>query len=83
VLKINDITNNKNFEEISVVKKYFSRIFTILSKEIREKLMNLNVSEETRKLIKKELAFLSKEKQKEYLNELYRIYNRLVKDVKD
>jgi len=80
VLKINDITNNKNFEEISVVKKYFSRIFTILSKEIREKLMNLSVSEETRKLIKKELAFLSKEKQKEYLDELYRIYNRIVKD---
>lgn len=79
--KIKEDVNNKNFEEISAVKKYFSRIFTILSKEIREKLMNLNVSEEKRKMIKKELAFLSKEKQKEYLDELYRIYNRMVKDI--
>ena len=70
--------NNKNFEEIKVVKKYFSRIFTVLTKDIREKLMNLNVSEKKRKMIKKELAFLSKERQKEYLDELYRIYNRIV-----
>ncbi len=70
--------NNKNFEEIKVVKKYFSRIFTVLTKDIREKLMNLNVSEKKRKMIKKELAFLTKERQKEYLDELYRIYNRIV-----
>lgn len=70
--------NNKNFEEIKVVKKYFSRIFTVLTKDIREKLMNLNVSVKKRKMIKKELAFLSKEKQKEYLDELYRIYNRII-----
>ena len=70
--------NNKNFEENKVVKKYFSRIFTVLTKDIREKLMNLNVSEKKRKKIKKELVFLSKEKQKEYLDELYRIYNRIV-----
>ena len=70
MVKINDDINNKNFEEIKTVKKYFARIFTILSKEIREKLLNLNVSEEKRKKIKKELAFLSKKKQKEYLDEL-------------
>ena len=70
--------NNKNFEENKVVKKYFSRIFAVLTKDIREKLMNLNVSEKKRKMIKKELAFLTKERQKEYLDELYRIYNRIV-----
>jgi hypothetical protein len=78
VVKIKRDMNNKNFEENKVVKKYFSRIFTVLSKDIREKLMNLNVSEKKRKKIKKELVFLSKEKQKEYLDELYRIYNRIV-----
>jgi len=81
VVKINDDINNKNFEEIKAVKKYFARIFTILSKEVRDKLLNLNVSEEKRKTLKKELSFLSKEKQKEYLDELYRIYNRMVKDI--
>ncbi len=78
MVKIKRDMNNKNFEEIKVVKKYFSRIFTVLTKDIREKLMNLNVSVKKRKMIKKELAFLSKEKQKEYLDELYRIYNRIV-----
>jgi hypothetical protein len=81
VVKFKDEINNKDFEEITAVKKYFARIFTILSKEIREKLMNLNISEEKRKTLKKELAFLSKERQKEYLDELYLIYNRKVKDI--
>ena len=75
MIKFKDEINNKDFEEINAVKKYFARIFSILSKKVRDKLMNLNVSEERRKEIKKELAFLSKEKQKEYLVELYGIYN--------
>ena len=78
---MNNEINNKDFEEIKTVKRYFARIFTLLSKEIREKLMNLNVTEEKRKKLKKELAFLSKEKQKEYLDEMYKIYNRMVKDI--
>ena len=81
MVKFKDEINNKDFEEIPAVKKYFARIFTILSKEVRDKLMNLNVSEEKRKTLKKELAFLSKERQKEYLDELYLIYNRKVKDI--
>ena len=79
--KFKDEIKNKDFEEINAVKKYFARIFTILSKEVREKLLNLNVSEVKRKTLKKELAFLSKERQKEYLDELYQIYNRKVKNI--
>ena len=81
MVTIKEDINNKEFEEITAVKKYFARIFTILSKEVRDKLMNLNVSEEKRKTLKKELAFLSKERQKVYLDELYLIYNRKVKDI--
>jgi len=61
---------DENFEDIGVVKKYFSRIFTVLSKEVREKLKNLNVSEKVKKIVIKDLAFLKEEKQKEYLDEL-------------
>jgi len=61
---------DENFEDIGVVKKYFSRIFTVLSKEVREKLMNLNISEKVKKIVIKDLAFLTEEKQKEYLDEL-------------
>ncbi|MFX1379761.1 MAG: hypothetical protein ACFFA4_11790 [Promethearchaeota archaeon] len=59
-----------DLEDIPEVKKYFSRIYTILSKEIREKLKDLKVSKEKKKRIKKELAFLPRDKQIEYLDEL-------------
>jgi hypothetical protein len=67
--------NEKELEEISEIKKYFSRIFTVIPKEIKEKLKTLNISKEKKKILKKELAFLSKEKQIGYLDELERIYD--------
>lgn len=69
MIKIKGDTNNKDLEEISEIKKYFSRIYTVLSKDIREKLKQLKVSKEKKKKIRKELAFLSKKKQNEYLDE--------------
>jgi len=80
VIKVNDI-NEKNFEEIDIVKKYFSRIFTVLNSKIREKLKDLNVSEEKKKIILEELAFLNEEKQNEYLDELYIIWNKIVENI--
>ena len=62
--------NNGGYEKLDIVKKYFQRIFTTLSKEVREELMKLNLSKDELKEIKKELAFLSEEKQIEFLNEL-------------
>jgi hypothetical protein len=73
VIKINEV----NFEDNEVVKKYFSRIFTVLPKEIREKLMILDISETTLEKLKKELAFLPEDKQNEYLNEIHRIYDEV------
>ena len=62
--------NNGGFEKLDIVKKYFHRIFTTLSKEVREELMKLNLSKDEQKEIKKELAFLPEEKQLEFLKEL-------------
>ena len=62
--------NNGGFEKLEVVKKYFYRIFTVLSKEVKEELMKLNLSKDELKEIKKELAFLPEEKQMEFLKEL-------------
>ncbi|MHA1254285.1 MAG: hypothetical protein ACTSPS_01675 [Promethearchaeota archaeon] len=62
--------NNGGFEKLEIVKNYFHRIFTILSKEVREELIKLNLSKDELKEIKKELAFLSEEKQIEFLKEL-------------
>ena len=66
------ISNDENggFDKIDVVKRYFHRIFTVLSKEVREQLIELNLSKEELKEVKKELAFLSEDKQQEFLKEL-------------
>ncbi|MFW9819778.1 MAG: hypothetical protein ACFFE5_09230 [Candidatus Thorarchaeota archaeon] len=72
---MNNLKENRDIEDIPEIKKYFSRIYTILSKEIRDKLRELNVSKIKKKKIKKELAFLSKDKQVEYLDELIRLNN--------
>lgn len=75
MLKISDEIRNKELEEIKEVKAYWKRIYSVLRKDIREKLKNLNISEKKKKSIIKELAFLSEKKQIKYLEELYRIYN--------
>ncbi|MFX1574714.1 MAG: hypothetical protein ACFFB0_18415 [Promethearchaeota archaeon] len=67
-------------EEIPEVKKYFSRIYTVLSKRVREQLDNLNISKEKKKKIKKELAFLPKYKQTKYINELLKQYGLKVEE---
>ena len=66
------INNDENggFDKLDVVKRYFYRIFTVLSKDVREQLMNLNLPKDELKEVKKELAFLSEEKQKQSLKEL-------------
>lgn len=70
--KINGDIEGKDLEEISEIKKYFLRIYTVLSKDIREKLDNLNISKKEKKKLKKELAFLPKQTQFKYLSELYK-----------
>jgi len=63
---------NSNFEKLEIVKKYFGRIFNVLSKDVRIKLLKLELSETELKEIKNELAFLPEDKQKEFLRELTR-----------
>lgn len=75
MLKISDDISNEDLEEIKEVKAYWKRIYSVLRKDIRENLKNLNVSEKKKRAIIKELAFLSEKKQIKYLEELYRIYN--------
>ena len=62
--------NDGGLEKLEAVKKYFQRIFAILSKEVREELMKLDLSKDELKEVKKELAFLTEKKQLEFLKEL-------------
>jgi len=70
VILISNNSKERGFEKLDVVKKYFQKIFTIMSKDVREQLMDLNLSKDELKEVKKELVFLPDEKQKDYLSEL-------------
>jgi len=70
VLSINRDLEEKDLEDVPEIKRYFMRIYTVLSKDIREKLKQLDLDKEKKKKIKNEIAFLSREKQIEYLDEL-------------
>lgn len=59
-----------DFEKLDVIKRYFSRVFTVLSRQMREDLLKLDISKEELKKISKRIAFLPEEKQKEFLQEL-------------
>jgi len=73
VVSISGDLEEEDLEDIPEIRKYFMRIYTVLSKEIREKLKHLDLDKEKKKKIKKELAFLSKDKQIDYLEELNKI----------
>ena len=60
----------KNFEKLDVIQKYFAREFSVLSKKIRKKFLQLNLPLKMKKKVLKELAFLPEHKQEDYLNEL-------------
>ncbi len=70
LLIFNNEKDDGGFEKLDVVRRYFYRIFTVLSKDVREQLTNLNLSKDEVKEVKKELAFLSEDKQIEFLKEL-------------
>ncbi len=64
------ISDDESFEKYDVVKRYFARIFNVLSKEIRQELLKLDLTEKELKEIKEELGFLSEDQQKRYIKEL-------------
>lgn len=74
VIKIKNDLSDKELETIPEVKKYFTRIYTVLSKKVREQLDNLDISKDKKKKLKKELAFLPKYKQIKYMNEILKQY---------
>ncbi|KKK46051.1 hypothetical protein LCGC14_1136220 [marine sediment metagenome] len=56
-------------EEIKEIKKYFKRIYTIVSKDVQEMIEKINLSKKKKKAIMRELAFLPEKEQLKYLDE--------------
>jgi len=79
MVSMNDFRETNNVEDNETVKRYFTRDFAVLRQDIREKLINLNISKKKLKKLAKELAFLPEERQNEYIDELNRIYSNALK----
>jgi DNA-directed RNA polymerase subunit RPC12/RpoP len=64
----------KDEKDKKLVKQYFSKIFTVLSKDIRKQIMDLEIPEKEKKELLKELAYLTKEEQIKYIEAIVNLY---------
>ena len=67
----------KNEKDRKVVKEYFSKIFNIISKDLRKQISELDIPKKQRKDILKELAFLAEEEQLKYIGALKNLYETI------
>ena len=67
----------KNEKDRKVVKEYFSKIFNIISKDLRKQILELDIPKKQRKEILKELAFLAEQEQLKYIEALRDLYKTI------
>jgi hypothetical protein len=69
----------KDEKDKKLVKEYFSKIFSVLSKDLREQISNLKISKKEKSKLLEELAFLTKEEQVKYIEALVDLYKEIPK----
>lgn len=69
----------KNEKDKKLVKEYFSKIFSLLSKDLIQGISNLDISKEEKRELLEELAFLTKEEQVKYVETLADLYKDIPK----
>jgi DNA-directed RNA polymerase subunit RPC12/RpoP len=69
----------KDDKDKKIVKEYFSKIFNILSKDLRDKIKDLDIPKKDRKELLKEIAFLTEVEQQKYLEILKELYSEFPK----
>jgi len=67
----------KNEKDKKIVKEYFSKIFNIISKDLRKQILELDIPKKERKNIMKELAYIAEEEQLKYLEALKGLYEEI------
>lgn len=73
----------KNEKDKKLVKEYFAKIFTLLSKDMIQQISNLDISKEEKRELLEELAFLTKEEQVKYVEALGDLYKEIPKKLID
>jgi len=69
----------KDEKDKKLVKEYFSKIFAVLSKNLRQQISNLKISKKEKRELLEELAFLTKEEQVKYVEALVDLYKEIPK----
>ncbi len=79
-LKLHDsLLPVKNEKDKKLVQEYFSKIFTVLSKDIRKQIFDLKISKKEKKELLQELLFLTKAEQVKYIDTLINLYKEIPK----
>ena len=73
----------KDEKDKKLVQEYFSKIFAVLSKDLRKQIIELKISKKEKKDLLEELAFLTKEEQIKYIETLVLLYKELPKKLTD
>ncbi len=69
----------KDEKDRELVMQYFSKIFSVLSKDMRKQIINLKISKKEKKDLLQELAFLTAEEQVKYIESLANLYRVIPK----
>ncbi len=79
-LKLHDsLLPVKDEKDKKLVKEYFSKIFAVLSKDLRKQIIDLKISKKEKKELLEELAFLTKEEQVKYIEAIVNLYKEIPK----
>ena len=69
----------KDEKDKKLVKEYFSKIFAVLSKDLRKQIKDLKISKKEKKELLEELVFLTKEEQVKYIEAIINLYKEIPK----
>ncbi len=79
-LKLHDsLLPVKDEKDKKLVKEYFSKIFAVLSKDLRKQITDLKISKKEKKELLEELAFLTNEEQVKYIEAIVNLYKEIPK----
>jgi len=79
-LKLHDsLLPVKDEKDKKLVKEYFSKIFAVLSKDLRKQIIELKISKKEKKELLEELAFLTNEEQVKYIEAIINLYKEIPK----
>jgi hypothetical protein len=69
----------KDEKDKKLVQEYFSKIFAVLSKDLRQQIIDLKISKKEKRELLEELVFLTKQEQVKYIETLISLYREIPK----